>query len=55
MINKCYPSTINAQNDLKTPIKITFYITMKFVDNISLFKQKKVYKVKLFIFQRKNH
>ena len=40
MINKCYSSTISVQNRLKTTIKRAFYIKIKCVDNIGLFKQK---------------
>ena len=40
MINKCCSSTISVQNGLKIPVKDTFYIKIKFIDNIDLFKQK---------------
>ena len=40
MTNKCYSSIITVQNRLKTPVKSAFYIKIKFVDNIDLFKQK---------------
>ena len=40
IINKCYSSTISVQNRLKTPLKRTFFIKIKFVDNNGLFKQK---------------
>ena len=40
MINKGYSSTISVQNGLKTDVKRDFYIKIKFVDNINLFKQK---------------
>ena len=41
MINKCYSSTINLQNKLKTCVITAFKIKIKCVDNIDLFKQKK--------------
>jgi hypothetical protein len=40
MVNKCCSSTISVQNGLKIPVKDTFYIKIKFIDNIDLFKQK---------------
>ena len=40
IINKCYSSRISGQNGLKTPLKRTFYMKIKFVDNNGLFKQK---------------
>ena len=39
MINKGYSSTISVQNGLKTNVKRDFYIKIKFVDSINLFKQ----------------
>ena len=41
MLNKCYSSMISVQNGLKTPVKRAFYIKIKCVDNIDLFKQKR--------------
>ena len=55
MLNKCYSSTISVQNRLKTTIKRAFYIKIKLVDGIDLFKQKQSIKIRLIIFLCKNH
>ena len=55
VINKCYSSMISVQNGLKTPIKRAFYIKIKLVDGIDLFKQKQSIKIRLIIFLCKNH
>ena len=45
MINKCYSSTISVQNEPKTKVKEAFYLKIKDVDSIDLFKQKTVNKM----------
>ena len=55
MINKYYSSTISVQNGLKLRVKRAFYIKIKVVDSIDLFKQRQSIKIRLFIFQYKNH